>query len=54
MAKTFDALTRALLESHPTDWLNLLGGGDSELVLTWRSWFGRNAVSVSFGRGLGG
>src|SRR5437660_5237830 len=25
MAKMFDAVTRALLESHPTDWLNLLG-----------------------------
>src|SRR4029077_1882678 len=25
MAKTFDAITRGLLESHPTDWLNLLG-----------------------------
>ena len=28
--------------------------GDSELILTWRSWFGRNAVSVSLGWGLGG
>ena len=28
--------------------------GDSELILTWRSWFGRNAVSVSLGWGFGG
>jgi predicted transposase YdaD len=25
MAKTFDAVTRSLLERHPTDWLNFLG-----------------------------
>src|SRR4051794_24089543 len=25
MPKTFDALTRSLLESHPADWLTLLG-----------------------------